>query len=68
MISGFPSGSDGIFLQCWRLGFDPWVRKIHWRRARQSIQVFLPRESHRQRSLEGYGPLGRKEFDMTEAT
>ena len=30
--------------------------------------VFLPGESHGQRSLEGYSPWGRKELDMTEAT
>jgi len=31
---GFPDGSDGkrIRLQCKRLGFDPWVGKIAWRR------------------------------------
>ena len=28
--------------------------------------VFLPGESHEQRSLEGYSPWGRKESDMTE--
>ena len=28
--------------------------------------VFLPRESHRQRSLAGYSPWGCKESDMTE--
>ena len=28
--------------------------------------VFLPRESHGQRSLEGYSPWGRKESDTTE--
>ena len=28
--------------------------------------VFLPGESHRQRSLTGYSPRGRKESDMTE--
>ena len=27
---------------------------------------FLPRESHGQRSLVGYGPWGGKELDMTE--
>jgi len=51
-----------------RCGFDLRVRKIHWRRARQPTPVFLPGESHRQRSLEGYGPWGCKESDMTEAT
>ena len=29
--------------------------------------VFLPRESHGQRSLGSYGPQGCKESDMTEA-
>ena len=28
--------------------------------------VFLPRESHGQRSLVGYSPLGHKELDVTE--
>ena len=30
--------------------------------------VFLPGESHRQRSLAGYSSEGRKELDVTEAT
>ena len=34
--------------------FDPWVRKIPWRRVRQPTPVFLPGESHGQRSLVGY--------------
>ena len=33
--------------------FDPWVRKISWKRAWQPTPVFLPGESHGQRSLEG---------------
>jgi len=49
-----------------RCGFDLWVGKIPWRRAWQSIPVFLPGESHGQRSLVGYSPWGRKELDMTE--
>ena len=36
---------------------DPWVMKILWRRVRQSTPVFLPGESHGQRSLVGYSPL-----------
>ena len=32
--------------RCKRLGFDPWVRKIPWRRAWQPTPVFLPGESH----------------------
>ena len=39
-----------------RRRFDPWVGKIPWRRAWQHTPVFLPGESHGQRSLEGSGP------------
>ena len=46
--------------------FDPWVRKILWRRKWQPTPVFLPGESHGQRSLVGYSPWGRKESDTTE--
>jgi len=41
---------------CQRYGFDSWVGKILWRRAWQPIPVFLPGESHGQRSLEVYSP------------
>ena len=50
----------------WETGFDPWVGKIPWRRQGQPTPVFLPGESHGQRSLVGYSPRGRKESDMTE--
>ena len=43
--------------------FNPWVRKTLWRREWQSTPVFLPGESHGQRSLEGYSPWDRKELD-----
>ena len=39
-----------------RCGFDPWVRKIPWRRAEQPTPVLLPGESHGQRSPAGYSP------------
>ena len=39
---------------------------IPWRRKWQPTPVFLPGESHGQRSLEGYGPWGRKEPDTAE--
>ena len=39
-----------------RLGFDPCVGKIPWRRAQQPTPVFLPEESHGQRSLADYSP------------
>ena len=34
----------------------------------QPTLVFLPVESHGQRSLASYSPWGRKESDMTEVT
>ena len=37
-------------------GFNPWVGKIPWRREWQPIPVFLPGESHGQRSPAGCGP------------
>ena len=36
------------------------------RKKRQPTPVFLPRKSHRWRSLAGYSPRGQKELDMTE--
>ena len=47
-------------LQCRRLRFDSWVRKIPWRRKWQPTPVLLPGESHGQRSLAGYSPWGHK--------
>ena len=38
--------------RCRRHGFNPWVRKIPWRRK------FLPGKSHAQGSLVGYSPWG----------
>ena len=51
-----------------RYGFNPWVRKIPWRRAWQLTPVFLPGESHGQRDLAGNSPRCHKESDMTEGT
>ena len=53
---------------CRTPGFDPWVGKIPWRRAWQPTPLFLPGESHGQRSLADYGPQCCKESDTTEAT
>ena len=46
--------------------FDPWVRKIPWRRKWQPTPVFSPGKSHGQRSLVGLRPWGHKESDTTE--
>ena len=49
---------------------ETWVqslgREVPWRRAQQSTPVFLPGDSHGQRSLVGYSPQGHKESDKTE--
>ena len=70
---GFPGGTRGEepICQCSRHNrhkFDPWVKNIHWRRPWQSTPVFLPEESHGQRSLSSYSPQHRKQSHMTEAT
>ena len=40
-------------------GSDPCVGKIPWRRAGQPTPVFLPGESHGQRTLAGYSSWGQ---------
>ena len=57
-FQGFPGGSDGKESSCnaGRPGFDPWVRKIPWRRERLPTPAFLPGESLGQGSLAGYSP------------
>ena len=47
---------------------SPGWGKIPWRRTWQSTPVFLPGESHGQRSLVGYSPWGPKVLDTTETT
>ena len=54
--------------RCRRHGFHPWVGKVPWRRAWQPTPVFLPGESHAQRSLVGYSPRDHKWLDTTERT
>ena len=49
-----------VYIDCWRCEFNPWVRKIPWRRKWQPTLVSLPGKSHRQRSLVGYIPWGGK--------
>ena len=44
--------------------FDPWVRKIPWRRVWQPVPVFLPGKFHKQRNLAGYSPWGHKESGL----
>ena len=55
---GFPAGASGKesacqSRRCKRCKFDPWVRKIPWRRVPQPTPVLLPGEFYGQRSLVG---------------
>ena len=45
-----------------RLGFDPWIGKIPWRREGLPTPVFLLLKSQGWRRLVGYG----KDLDITE--
>ena len=49
-----------------RLGFDPWVGKIPWRRKWQPTPVFLPGKSYEQGSLADYSPWGPVDLDTTK--
>ena len=51
-----------------RCRFDSWIGSIPWGRTWQPTPVFLPGESHAQRSLAGNSPWGHTESDMTEVT
>ena len=46
--------------QCRRGMFDPWIKKMPWRRKWQPTPVFLPGKSHGQKSLVRYSPWGLK--------
>ena len=48
--------------------FDPWIRKISWKREWKPTPGFLPGEFQGQRSLAGYTPQNLKELDTTEVT
>ena len=68
MQNGFPwwlSGKEFAY-QCWICGFDRWVENVPWGRKWQPTPVFLPGESHGQRSLAGCSSWGRKKLDTIE--
>ena len=44
----------------------PGLERFPWRRKRLPTLVFLPGESHGQRTLVGSSPWGHKELDMTK--
>ena len=66
--SGWRSAKSSACMcrRCGRCGSDLSVGKIPWSRKWHPTPVFLPRKSHRQRSLESYSPWGCKESDATE--
>ena len=69
----FPGGTRGKEPACQcrrhrRRSFNPWFRKIPWKRAWKPTQVFLLGKSHGQRSLVGYSPWGHKRVKHNWAT
>ena len=65
---GFPGGSDGKESACNAedSGLIPRLGRSPGERDWQPTPVFLPGESHEQRSLVGCNPQGHKESDMTK--
>ena len=51
--------------RCKKLGFDPRVGNIPWRKKWQPTAVFLPAKSRGQRCLVGCSSWPHKELDMT---
>ena len=68
LLLGLPWGLrwERICLQRGRPRFSIWVRKIPWRSEWLPTPIYLPGESHGQRSLAGYNPWSCKEVDTTE--
>ena len=48
------------------VGLIPGSGRFPWKRKWRPTPVFVPGESHGQRSLVGYNPWGCKESDMTD--
>ena len=63
-----PGDSDGKapVYNAGDLGLIPGSGRIPWRRKWQPTPVLVPGKFHAWRSLVGYSPWGRKEWDMTE--
>ena len=57
VVKNLPANADR-YMGC---EIAPWVRKILWKRKWQPTPVFLPGESHEQRSLARYSPWDQKE-------
>ena len=70
VAQGAPSDSDGKERACnaQDLGFNSYIRKIPWRKEWQPTPVFLPEESHGQRShgISRQSSCDLQELDTTE--
>ena len=71
----FPTQGSNPQLLCllhWQETQEIKVRSLGWEdpleKKMETTAVFLPGESHEQRSLVGYSAWGHKESDMTEVT
>ena len=70
-LTGAPRGHSSKESVCnaWDVGsrcrFNPWVRKIPWRRKWQPTPVFLTGKFHGRRSVEGYSPWNHKSIFHT---
>ena len=73
IVSGFPGGTSGKEPTAnagdlREAGLIPGLGRFPWRRAQQPTPVYLPGESHGQRSLVVYSPWSHKESDNNWAT
>ena len=69
MRQGFPHGSDNKEHACnmgGRPGFNPWFKKIPWRREWLPTPVCLPGEFHGQGCLVEYSPWCHKDSGASE--
>ena len=65
IICDFPGGASGKESACQcrrrkRCGFDPWVRKIPWKRKCQPTPGFLPENFHEQEKPEVLQSMGTR--------
>ena len=71
-IGGFLCGSSVKNLPAMQELQEMWVQSLGWEDPLEERMaptlVFLPGESHGQRSLVGYSPWGHKESETTEST
>ena len=68
-LRSFPIGTSGKepgcpHRRCGRPGFSLWVGKISWRRKWKPTPVFLPGESHGQRSVAGLQRVWHDSSDL----